>query len=165
MRKHQVRNLVFSSSCTVYGAPNPECLPIHETASVGKCHCPYAKCKLMIENMLSDLSKAEPNFWRVVIMRYFNPVGAHPSGLLGEDPKGDPLNLMPKIAQVSWLLGCDVINKSLEQVASGLREVLEIFGDDYSTCDGSAIRDYVHIMDVARAHCIAVDQIDVRSRL
>jgi len=143
MRKHGVRDLIFSSSCTVYGAPRADELPIKETARTGSCHCPYAKCKYMIEHMLSDLSQAEPGYWRCIIFRYFNPVGAHPSGMLGEDPKGDPKNLMPKIAQV----------------ASGLRPLLELYGDDYDTPDGSPVRDYVHIMDVAKAHCITVEKI------
>lgn len=101
MKKHETRNLVFSSSCTVYGAPDQESLPITESSSTGACHCPYAKCKYMIEEMLSDLAQSSSFLCNIVVLRYFNPVGAHPSGLLGEDPKGVPLNLMPKIAQVS----------------------------------------------------------------
>lgn len=104
MKEHDVRNFVFSSSCTVYGAPNPEVLPMKESDTVGLCHCPYAKSKYFIESLLQDLAKGQPDFWKIMIMRYFNPVGAHESGLLGEDPKGDPQNLLPKLAQVIPLL-------------------------------------------------------------
>jgi len=144
MRQHGVRNLVFSSSCTVYGAPDQDSLPIKETADVGNCHCPYAKCKYMIENVLEDMSRSEPQFWRIMIMRYFNPVGAHESGLIGEDPKGEPLNLMPKLAQV----------------ASGKQPSIEIYGEEYNTKDGSAIRDYVHIVDVAKSHLKAIQKFE-----
>lgn len=104
MRKHEVRNFLFSSSCTVYGAPGSENLPVKETDAVGNCHCPYAKCKYFIESLLQDLAKGEPDFWRIFIMRYFNPVGAHESGMIGEDPKGEPQNLLPKLAQVKLFL-------------------------------------------------------------
>lgn len=100
MRDHGVQNFVFSSSCTVYGAPSPDNLPIKETDPVGCCKCPYAKCKYFTECLLQDLAQGEPDYWRIIIMRYFNPVGAHESGMIGEDPRGDPQNLMPKLAQV-----------------------------------------------------------------
>uniref|UniRef100_H2YZ73 UDP-glucose 4-epimerase n=1 Tax=Ciona savignyi TaxID=51511 RepID=H2YZ73_CIOSA len=140
MRQHEVRDILFSSSCTVYGAPDQEALPIKEDDSVGCCQCPYAKCKYFVECLLSDLATGEPDYWRIMVMRYFNPVGAHESGLIGEDPKGDPLNLLPKLAQV----------------ATGKRPILDVYGEDYSTVDGSPIRDYVHVMDVATAHLRAV---------
>nr|XP_002126907.1 uncharacterized protein LOC100182970 [Ciona intestinalis] len=140
MRQHEVRDFLFSSSCTVYGAPDQESLPIKEEDSSGCCHCPYAKCKYFIECLLDDLAKGEPDYWRIMVMRYFNPVGAHESGLMGEDPKGDPLNLLPKLAQV----------------ATGKRAILDVYGEDYDTKDGSPIRDYVHVMDVAEAHVKAV---------
>lgn len=100
MKEYGVRNFIFSSSCTVYGAPDPENLPVKETDSVGACYCPYAKSKFFCESLLEDMSAGEPDYWRIVIMRYFNPVGAHESGLLGEHPRGEPRNLMPKLAQV-----------------------------------------------------------------
>ena len=100
MRDHEVRNFLFSSSCTVYGAPGTENLPVKETDPIGNCHCPYAKCKYVIECLLQDMARGEPDYWRIIIMRYFNPVGAHESGMIGEDPKGEPQNLMPKLAQV-----------------------------------------------------------------
>jgi len=100
MREYNVRNFVFSSSCTVYGAPSQDDLPINESAPVGCCQCPYAKCKYFMECLLQDLVQGEPDYWRIIILRYFNPVGAHVSGRIGEDPRGDPKNLMPKLAQV-----------------------------------------------------------------
>lgn len=144
MKEHGVRNFIFSSSCTVYGAPDPENLPVKETDSVGKCYCPYAKSKYFCESLLEDMSAGEPDYWRILIMRYFNPIGAHESGLLGEDPKGEPRNLMPKLAQV----------------AIGRHPIIDFFGDDYPTTDGSPIRDYIHVVDVAKAHCNAIKKLD-----
>jgi len=140
-RKHGVKHFVFSSSATVYGAP--EEFPIKEKATTG-LHLtnPYGQSKYMIEQILIDISKAEPD-WHICILRYFNPVGAHPSGLIGEDPRGIPNNLMPYIAQV----------------ASGRLPVLAIYGDKYNTPDGTGVRDYIHIMDLARAHVCALDKI------
>ncbi|XP_076810529.1 UDP-glucose 4-epimerase-like [Clavelina lepadiformis] len=144
MREHEVRNFIFSSSCTVYGAPNQDNLPVKETDPVGSCHCPYAKCKYFIECLLEDLARGEEDYWRIMIMRYFNPVGAHESGLIGEDPNGEPQNLMPKLAQI----------------ASGKCSMLNVYGEDYNTPDGTPIRDYVHVVDVAEAHKNAVQIID-----
>nr|XP_039265661.1 UDP-glucose 4-epimerase-like [Styela clava] len=144
MKEHNVKNFLFSSSCTVYGAPDPKTLPMKETGQVGMCHCPYAKSKLFCESLLEDMTIGAPDYWKIVIMRYFNPVGAHESGLLGEDPKGDPQNLLPKLAQV----------------AIGKRPILNLYGNDYSTTDGTPIRDYVHVMDVAKAHCSAINKLD-----
>ena len=132
MRKADVRTMVFSSSATVYGVP--ESLPIKENAPLGVVN-PYGATKLHIERMLSDLHRSEET-WNFAILRYFNPVGAHESGLLGEDPKGTPNNLMPFIAQV----------------AAGRREYLRIFGGDYPTPDGTGVRDYIHVMDLAEGH-------------
>jgi len=136
-----VRDLVFSSSCTVYG--EPEVVPITESAPVGAIN-PYGRTKLFIEELLRDVAAAgalegrEP--WRTVLLRYFNPVGAHPSGRIGEDPAGIPNNLMPFIMQV----------------AVGRHERLRVFGDDYDTPDGTCIRDYIHVVDLADAHLAAL---------
>jgi len=131
-----VRTIVFSSSATVYG--DPRSLPIAEDAATLATN-PYGRTKLYIEGMLADLAAAEPD-WSVTLLRYFNPVGAHPSGLMGEDPQGIPNNLMPFIAQV----------------AVGRRSHLTIFGDDYATPDGTGVRDYLHVLDLADGHIAAL---------
>ncbi|MDO6562846.1 UDP-glucose 4-epimerase GalE [Amphritea sp. 1_MG-2023] len=128
-----VKKLVFSSSATVYGEDAP--VPYEETMPRGKTSNPYGSSKSMVELMLTDLCAADPE-WSVALLRYFNPIGAHPSGLIGEDPQGIPNNLMPFISQV----------------AVGKREQLSIFGNDYSTDDGTCVRDYLHVMDLADGH-------------
>ncbi len=137
MRAHAVRRLVFSSSATVYGMP--ERVPITESFPKS-CTNPYGWTKLMNEQILTDLAAAEPD-WSVMLLRYFNPAGAHPSGLIGEDPNGIPNNLMPYIAQV----------------AIGKRPVLHVFGNDYPTPDGTGVRDYIHVVDLAEGHLRALD--------
>ena len=132
-----VRTMVFSSSATVYG--NPASVPITEDFPRSTTN-PYGATKLVIENMLADLFWAEPN-WRLARLRYFNPVGAHESGLIGENPRGVPNNLMPFIAQT----------------AAGLRDELTVFGDDYDTPDGTGVRDYIHVVDLANGHVAALD--------
>jgi UDP-glucose 4-epimerase len=132
MNRHGVKDIVFSSSCTVYGAPAE--LPLREDFPLHAVN-PYGQTKLTIEHMLRDLAASDPD-WNISILRYFNPVGAHPSGEIGEDPLGIPTNLLPYITQV----------------AVGELEKLPVFGDDYDTPDGSCIRDYIHVMDVAAAH-------------
>lgn len=131
-----VRTLVFSSSATVYG--DPPCLPIREDFPLQATN-PYGRTKLFVEEMLRDLANANPK-WRIALLRYFNPVGAHPSGLIGEDPRGTPNNLMPYVAQV----------------AIGRRPALNIFGNDYPTPDGTGVRDYIHVVDLARGHIAAL---------
>lgn len=131
-----VTTLVFSSSATVYG--EPKAVPITEDFPLSAAN-PYGRSKLMIEDILRDLVRSNPA-WKVALLRYFNPVGAHPSGLIGEDPRGTPNNLMPYIAQV----------------AAGRRSHLQIFGGDYPTLDGTGIRDYIHVMDLAEGHLAAV---------
>ncbi|MCU5773533.1 UDP-glucose 4-epimerase GalE [Erwiniaceae bacterium BAC15a-03b] len=141
MRRAGVMKLIFSSSATVYG--QPEQIPLVETSRTGGTTNPYGTSKLMIEQVLQDFSRAEPAF-TIIILRYFNPVGAHPSGMIGEDPNGIPNNLMPYIAQV----------------AIGKLEKVAIFGDDYSTKDGTGVRDYIHVMDLAEGHLKAIEFID-----
>ncbi len=136
MREHGVRKLVFSSSATVYGVP--EIVPISEDAPLGATN-PYGRTKLMIERILADLSASDPE-WSVVLLRYFNPAGAHESGLIGEDPNGIPNNLMPYVSQV----------------AVGKLARLNVYGNDYPTRDGTGIRDYIHVMDLASGHCSAL---------
>ncbi|SFD06486.1 UDP-glucose 4-epimerase [Thiohalospira halophila DSM 15071] len=138
MAEFGVKNLVFSSSATVYGDPDE--LPIPETAPLKRPTNPYGRSKLFIEESLRDLRVADPD-WRVGLLRYFNPVGAHPSGLIGEDPLGMPNNLMPIVAAT----------------AVGRRESVSVFGDDYPTADGTGVRDYIHVVDLARAHVAALD--------
>ncbi len=133
MRKHGCKNIIFSSSATVYGDPAE--IPITENCPKGQCTNPYGWTKSMLEQVLMDIQKADPE-WNVVLLRYFNPVGAHPSGRIGEDPSGIPNNLMPYITQV----------------AVGKREELGVFGDDYDTPDGTGVRDYIHVCDLASAH-------------
>ena len=136
MQRHGCRRLVFSSSATVYG--RPERLPIREDAPLSATN-PYGATKLVGENLLRDLERSEPG-WAVAYLRYFNPVGAHPSALIGEDPNGVPNNLMPYVAQV----------------AAGQREALQVFGDDYDTPDGTGVRDYIHVVDLAQGHVAAL---------
>ena len=143
MTKHGVNRLVFSSSATVYG--NPKQVPITEDFPLSAVN-PYGRTKLMIEEILRDLFHSDPN-WRTVILRYFNPVGAHKSGRIGEDPQGVPNNLMPFIAQV----------------AVGKLNVLSVFGHDYPTIDGTGVRDYIHVVDLARGHLSALNKINQQS--
>lgn len=140
MQKHNVKNLVFSSSATVYG--NPVSLPLHENMPTGQPTNPYGQSKLMVELILKDLHKSDPD-WNVALLRYFNPAGAHPSGKIGEDPNGIPNNLMPFITQV----------------ATGKREKLAVFGDDYDTPDGTGVRDYIHVEDLASGHLKALEKL------
>ncbi len=140
MRKHKVKNLVFSSSATVYG--KPKSVPIKEDFELSTSN-PYGSTKLFIEYILKDLIKADPSF-NVAILRYFNPIGAHESGLIGEDPKGIPNNLCPYITQV----------------AVGKREYLGVFGNDYNTPDGTGVRDYIHVVDLAKGHVLAVNKLE-----
>ena len=137
MSEFKVKIMVFSSSATVYGIPAS--LPVSEDALL-KAHNPYGQTKLMIEKFLSDLYKAD-NAWKIIILRYFNPIGAHSSGLIGENPIGTPNNLLPYISQV----------------AIGRRKILSIYGNDYPTTDGTCIRDYIHIVDLVKGHTKALD--------
>lgn len=139
-----VFSFVFSSSATVYGEPAQ--MPIFETCPVGQPTNPYGRSKLIVEDMLRDLATANPR-WRIAILRYFNPVGAHDSGLIGEDPKGIPNNLLPYIAQV----------------AVGKLPELAVFGNDYPTLDGTGVRDYIHVVDLAEGHLYALDALDTRT--
>jgi UDP-glucose 4-epimerase len=140
MAEAGVRHLVFSSSATVYG--DPHTVPIREDFPLSATN-PYGRSKLMVEDMLRDLAKADSH-WRIALLRYFNPVGAHVSGTLGEDPHGIPNNLMPYIAQV----------------AAGRLQCLSVFGDDYPTPDGTGVRDYIHVVDLARGHLAALAGLD-----
>lgn len=140
MQRHEVKNLVFSSSATVYGPPTN--VPVREDAPLAASN-PYGRSKLMAEEILRDLIHADPD-WNIAILRYFNPVGAHPSGQIGEDPNGPPNNLMPYISQV----------------AIGKRECLNIFGGDYPTTDGTGVRDYIHVDDLARGHLCALSALE-----
>ena len=137
MERHGCRALVFSSSATVYG--RPEQLPIREDAALSTTN-PYGATKLMSEQILRELQGAEGGGWTIALLRYFNPVGAHESGLIGEDPRGTPNNLMPYVAQV----------------AVGRRERLQVFGNDYATVDGTGVRDYIHVVDLAEGHVAAL---------
>lgn len=139
-----VFGLVFSSSATVYGEPAQ--VPIAETCPVGQPTNPYGRSKLMVENMLRDLAAADPR-WRIAILRYFNPVGAHESGCIGEDPSGIPNNLLPYIAQV----------------AVGKLPELSVFGNDYPTADGTGVRDYIHVVDLAAGHLLALRALQTRT--
>lgn len=136
MQAESVHNLVFSSSATVYG--DPASVPITEDSPCSATN-PYGRSKLIIEEMLTDLAASDAK-WKIALLRYFNPVGAHPSGLIGEDPTGIPNNLMPFVAQV----------------AVGRRERLSVFGDDYPTRDGTGVRDYIHVLDLAEGHVCAL---------
>ena len=138
MRDHGVHNIVFSSSATVYSGDNE--VPLRETSRTGNCTSPYGWTKYMSEQILRDTAKADDE-WAVSLLRYFNPIGAHASGMIGEDPRGIPNNLMPFIAQV----------------AVGRRDHLNVFGDDYDTPDGTGVRDYIHVVDLAEGHVKAMD--------
>lgn len=140
MKRNGVKNLVFSSTATVYGEPDE--VPVKEDAPIKKIFHPYGQTKAMIEQILQDLYVSDPH-WNIVILRYFNPIGAHESGLIGEDPKGVPNNLVPYIAQV----------------AVGKRECLGVFGDDYKTEDGTGVRDYIHVVDLAKGHLAALKKL------
>ncbi|MBQ7309325.1 MAG: UDP-glucose 4-epimerase GalE [Clostridia bacterium] len=140
MKDYGCHNLIFSSSATVYGAPDE--VPIKETAVVGRCTNPYGWTKYMIEVILQGAAVADPEL-SIALLRYFNPVGAHASGLIGEDPQGIPNNLMPFISQV----------------AIGKRPCLSVFGNDYDTPDGTGVRDYIHVVDLARGHACALDYV------
>ena len=143
MRRHNVKTIVFSSSATVYGAPDE--VPIKETARVGNATNPYGETKVMIERILKDIYVSDKE-WNVSVLRYFNPIGAHKSGLIGEDPNGIPNNLMPYITKV----------------AGGKLPYLHVFGNDYNTHDGTGVRDYIHVVDLARAHLKALESIKER---
>lgn len=137
MRNHNVKKIIFSSSATVYG--DPAFIPITEECPKGTCTNPYGWTKWMLEQILTDLHTADPE-WSVILLRYFNPIGAHESGLIGEDPKGIPNNLLPYVAQV----------------AIGKLECVGVFGNDYDTPDGTGVRDYIHVVDLARGHVKAL---------
>ncbi|HVM52783.1 MAG TPA: UDP-glucose 4-epimerase GalE [Acidimicrobiales bacterium] len=141
MRAGGVQKLVFSSSCTVYG--DPERVPVTEGCRLGPTTNPYGRSKLYIEDMLRDLPVAEAG-WHIALLRYFNPVGAHPSGRIGEDPAGIPNNLMPNVMQV----------------AAGRRDKVRVFGSDYGTPDGTGVRDYIHVVDLAEGHLAALERLD-----
>ncbi len=140
MKEHNIKNIIFSSSATVYG--QPAFLPITEDCPKGSPTNPYGWTKWMLEQILTDLNKAD-GAWNVILLRYFNPIGAHKSGLIGEDPKGIPNNLVPYVSQV----------------AVGKRECLGVFGNDYNTPDGTCIRDYIHVMDLAAGHVKAIQKL------
>ena len=140
MRRNNCKNIIFSSSATVYGDPAE--IPITEECPKGQCTNPYGWTKSMLEQILSDMQKADPQ-WNVILLRYFNPIGAHPSGTMGENPSGIPNNLMPYITQV----------------AVGKRAQLGVFGNDYDTPDGTGVRDYIHVVDLARGHVKALQKI------
>ena len=146
MRQNGCKNIIFSSSATVYG--DPAIIPITEECPKGHCTNPYGQTKSMLEEVLSDVQKAD-NEWNVVLLRYFNPIGAHKSGLIGENPNGIPNNLMPYITQT----------------AIGLRKELGIFGNDYDTPDGTGVRDYIHVVDLATGHVAALQAIEKKCGL
>ena len=140
LRKYGCKNLIFSSSASVYGIPKE--IPTSEECPKGECGNPYAKTKSMLEEFLSDMQKSDPQ-WNIVLLRYFNPIGAHESGLIGENPAGIPNNLMPYVVRV----------------AAGKYPVLNIYGDDYPTHDGTGVRDFIHVVDLARGHIAALGAI------
>lgn len=140
MRKYNVKKMVFSSSATVYG--DPEVIPITEECKVGGVTNPYGQTKLMLEQILTDIQKADPDF-DIALLRYFNPIGAHESGLIGEAPNGIPNNLLPYVAKV----------------AAGVLDRVNVFGDDYDTPDGTGVRDYIHVVDLAKGHVCAVKKL------
>lgn len=146
MRQNGCKNIIFSSSATVYG--DPAIIPITEECPKGQCTNPYGWTKSMLEQVLIDVQKADPE-WNVVLLRYFNPIGAHKSGLIGENPNGIPNNLMPYITQT----------------AIGMRKELGIFGDDYDTHDGTGVRDYIHVVDLATGHVAALQSIEKKQGL
>ena len=141
MKKYNVKKFIFSSSATVYG--EPEKIPITEDCKIGGTTNPYGTTKLYIEQILQDLYKSD-NSWDIAILRYFNPVGAHESGLIGEEPQGIPNNLMPYVVRV----------------ASGQLEQLSVFGNDYDTPDGTGVRDYIHVVDLAKGHIKALEKLE-----
>lgn len=141
MRKHNVKTIIFSSSATVYG--DPEVVPLTEMCKIGGTTNPYGSSKLFIEQILKDVYKSD-NTWDVCILRYFNPIGSHESGIIGEEPQGRPNNLMPYIVRV----------------ASGELEELSIFGNDYNTPDGTGVRDYIHVVDLANGHIKALEKLE-----
>ena len=145
MRKYNVKKFVFSSSATVYG--DPETIPITEDCKTGGTTNPYGTTKLFIEQILKDIY-ASDNTWDICILRYFNPVGAHESGLIGEEPKGRPNNLMPFVVRV----------------AAGILDELSVYGDDYNTPDGTGVRDYIHVVDLAKGHIKALDKLDKENK-
>lgn len=140
MKKYDVKKIVFSSSATVYG--EPESVPITEDSKVGGVTNPYGRTKFMLEEILTDIQKADPSF-DVALLRYFNPIGAHESGMIGEAPNGIPNNLLPYVAKV----------------AAGVLEKVNVFGDDYPTPDGTGVRDYIHVVDLAKGHVCAVKKL------
>ena len=146
LAKYNCKNIVFSSSATVYG--KPASVPIREDFPTNEATNPYGETKLMIEHILKDLHKADPS-WNTALLRYFNPIGAHESGKIGEDPSGIPNNLMPYITQV----------------AIGKLECLSVFGNDYATHDGTGVRDYIHVVDLAKAHLAALNWLDKKPGL
>ena len=141
LNKHAIKNIIFSSSACVYG--DPKIIPVTEDCPKGKCTNPYGQTKSIIEDIMIDLHKSDSN-WNIVLLRYFNPIGAHQSGKIGEDPNGVPNNLMPYITQV----------------AIGKRNELSVFGNDYETHDGTGVRDYIHVVDLARGHVCALKAIE-----
>jgi UDP-glucose 4-epimerase len=141
MQRHQVKNVVFSSSATVYGTN--EQMPLREDFPLQSAINPYGQTKLMMEWIFSDVHKANPDKWNIALLRYFNPIGAHASGRIGEDPTGYPYNLLPYVAQV----------------AVGRREYVMVYGDDYKTPDGTPIRDYIHVVDLALGHIKALEKL------
>ena len=141
MRKHNAKNIIFSSSATVYG--DPAFVPITEECPKGQCTNPYGWTKSMLEQVLTDIQKADPE-WNVILLRYFNPIGAHKSGKIGENPNGIPNNLMPYVTQV----------------AVGKLPYLNVFGNDYPTPDGTGVRDYIHVVDLAKGHVKAIKKIE-----
>lgn len=146
MRNHGVKNIIFSSSATVYG--NPEFIPITEECPKGTCTNPYGWTKSMLEQILTDIQYADKE-WNVILLRYFNPIGAHKSGMIGENPNGIPNNLMPYITQV----------------AVGKLKELGVFGNDYDTPDGTGVRDYIHVVDLASGHVKALKKIEEKAGL
>ena len=146
MRNHGCKNIIFSSSATVYG--DPAMIPITEECPKGHCTNPYGQTKSMLEEVLMDVQKADKE-WNVVLLRYFNPIGAHKSGLIGENPNGIPNNLMPYITQT----------------AIGIRKELGVFGNDYDTPDGTGVRDYIHVVDLACGHVAALQAIEKKCGL
>jgi len=142
MAKHNVKNIVFSSSATVYG--DPATVPITEDFPLSATN-PYGRTKLFIEEILRDVYKSDAS-WNIIILRYFNPVGAHASGTIGEDPKGIPNNLLPYVTQV----------------AVGIREFLSVYGQDYNTVDGTGVRDYIHVVDLAKGHIAALTKLETK---
>jgi UDP-glucose 4-epimerase len=146
MRHYNVHNFIFSSSATVYGIPKR--VPLYESDPVGSATNPYGETKIMIERILEDVAKADPSL-NVILLRYFNPIGGHPSGLLGEDPNGIPNNLMPYISQV----------------AIGKLPFLKVYGNDYPTADGTGVRDYIHVVDLAEGHVAAIKKLEQKPGL